>query len=142
MPLESTHRTLAKSPQPAVNHFISPNRYQASKVEETLHDGDTDSERDHSDETYTTFPDKRKLSTIFESSVNEEKKPESPITEFQHHSIDQVQSHIPSEEFNEAITFKLNNNSLDLQDTISAFKMPYTILTDISAGSKINTYFS
>ena len=40
-----------------------------------------------------------------------------------------------------AIKSRLNNNFLDLQDTISAFKMPYTILIEIPAGSKINTYF-
>ena len=34
-----------------------------------------------------------------------------------------------------AIKSRLNNNFLDLQDTISAFKMPYTILIEIPAGS-------
>ena len=48
-----------------------------------------------------------KNSRIFESSVNEEGGPESPITEFQHHSIDQVQSHMP-ELIITSITSRLN----------------------------------
>ena len=85
IPPESTERTETKSPQPTVNHFVSPNRYEALNVEETLHDGDMDS-----DESCTTFPDKRTLSTIFENSVNEEREYESPIIEFQRYSTDQV----------------------------------------------------
>ena len=48
---------------------------------------------------------------------------------------------MPSEELKETIKSRLNNKFLDLQDTISAFKTPYSILTEIPAGSKINTYF-